>query len=117
MVQFLWRNDSTLYQLIHTQAGFRILARISLMDGGMTDGKFEILAYVWVETQEIHILDSLIFPHFIVETHSLRSTPGQSITGTQRSLSHYGMCMQVGFLLKFTFPLHLNLMACSRYLL
>jgi len=34
------------------------------MDGGMTDGKLEILAYVWAETHDIHILDSLIFTHF-----------------------------------------------------
>jgi len=35
------------------------------MDGGVSDGKLEILAYVWVETHDIHILDSLVFTHFI----------------------------------------------------
>ena len=73
------------------QAGFRILAHISNMDGAMTEGKLEILAYVWVETHDIHILDSHIFTHFIVETHSLRPTSVQGITGTQRSLSYYRM--------------------------
>ena len=117
MVQFLWRNDSTLYQPVHTQAGFRVLALVSHMDDGVSDGKLEILAYVWVEAHDIHILDSLVFTHFILETHSLRPTPVQSITGTQRSLAHYRMREQVGFLLKFTFSLNLDLIARSCYLL
>ena len=104
MVQFLWRNDSTLYQPIHTQAGFHVLALVSHMDGGVSDGKLEILAYVSVETHDIHISDSLIITHFIVENYSLRPTTVQSITGTRRSLSHYRMHEEVGYLLKFTFP-------------
>jgi len=56
MVQFLQRNDCTLYQPIHTQAGFLILAHISHIDGGVTDGKLEIRAYVWLENHDIHIL-------------------------------------------------------------
>jgi len=117
MEQFLWRNDSTFYQPIHTQASFCVLALVSHMDGGVSDGKHEILAYVRVETHDIHILDSFVFAHFIVETHSLRPAPVQSITGTQRSLSHYRMREQFGYLLKFTFPLNLDLIARSCYLL
>jgi len=117
MVQFLCRNDSTLYQPIHTQAGFLILAHFSHLDGGVTDGKLEILPYVWVETHDIHILASLIFMHFIVEPHGLRPASVQSITGTQWSLSHNRMREQVGFLLKFTFPLHFDMIARSCYLL
>ena len=84
MVQFLWRNDSTLYQPFHTQAGFRVLAIVSHMDGGVSDGNLEILAYVWVETHDIHILDSLFFTHFVVQTHRLSPAPhtGQ-ISGNQ----------------------------------
>jgi len=87
------------------------------MDGGVSDGKHEILAYVWVETHDIHMLDSLVFTHFIVETHSLGPAPVQSITGMERSLSHYRMREQVVFHLKFTFPLNLDLIARSCYLL
>jgi len=82
MVQFVWRDDSTLYQPLHTQACFHVLARIPHMDAWVADGKLEILAYVRVETHDIHILDSLISPHFIVETHGLRPAPVQGITGT-----------------------------------
>jgi len=117
MIQFLWWNDSTLYQPIHTLASFHILALISNMDGGMTDGKLEILAYVRVETHDIHILDSLIFMHFILETHGLRRAPVQGITGTKRSLTYHSMREQFGFLLKFTSPLNLDLIARACYLL
>jgi len=59
MVQ-LWRNDSTLYQTIHTQARFFVIALISDMDDGVTDEKLVILTYVRVEAHDIQILDSLI---------------------------------------------------------
>ena len=75
MVQFLWRNNSTHYQPINTQACFHVLARISHMVSSMADGKLEILAYVRLETHGIHILDGLIFTHFIVETHGLGPAP------------------------------------------
>jgi len=117
MAQFLWRNDITNYQPIHTQASFHVLARISHMDTWVADGKLEILTYVWVESHDIHILDGLIFPHFILETHSLRPAPVQSITSTKRNLSYKGMVKQFGFLLKFTFPLHFDPIALSCYLL
>jgi len=71
-VQFLLQNDKTLNQPIHTQAGLLIHAQISHMYGGMIDWKLEILAYIWEETHNIHILYSLFFMHFIVETHALR---------------------------------------------
>jgi len=116
LLQFLWRNDSTHYQLIHTQASFHVLARISHMDGGMSDGKLEIPEYVWLETHDIYILHSLIVTHFIVEKHSLRPATVQGITGTQWILSYYRMCEQLGFLLKFTFPLNLDLIVRSCYL-
>jgi len=61
MVQFLWRNDSTLYEPVHTQAGFLLLTLFSRMDDRVTHGKLEILAYVWVETHDFHIFDCLIF--------------------------------------------------------
>jgi len=81
----------------------------------MTVGELEILAYVWVETHDTHILDSLIFPHVIVETCNLRQIPVQGIAVTQRSLSYYRILKQVGILLKFTFPLNLDLIARSCY--
>jgi len=83
MVQFMWRNDSRHYQPNHTQASFHVLARIPHMDAWVADGKLAILAYVWLESRDIHILDSLIFSHFIVETLSLCAAPVQSITSTQ----------------------------------
>jgi len=117
MVQFLRRDDSTLYQPIHTQAGLLILAHISLMDGGVTDGKLEVLTYGWIETRDIHILDRLIYTHFIVEKHGFRPGPVQVITGTQWTLAHNRMREQFGFLLEFTFPLNFDLIARSCYLL
>jgi len=87
------------------------------MDGGVTDGKLEILAYVWVETHDIHILDSLIFTHFIVETHGLRHAPILGITGTHWTLAHNRMREYFVFLLEFTFPLNFDLIARSCYLL
>ena len=83
------------------------------MDGGVSDGKLEILAYVWVEAHDIHILKSLIVPHFIVETHGLRPATVQGITGTHWTLSYYGMCEYFGFLVKFTFSLNHELLALS----
>jgi len=77
MVQLLRRNDSTLYQTVHTQAGFHVLAHISHMDDWVTHGKLEIFAYVRVQTHDTHVLDSLIFLHFIVETNGLRPAPIQ----------------------------------------
>ena len=119
MVQLLWRNDSTIYQNVHTQARFLVLARISHMDDRVTHGKFEILAYVRVQAHDMHIFDCLNFPHFIVEPHGVRPPTVQGIVGTQQTLSHYSMCEQFGFLsiVKFTFPLNLDLTAPSRYLL
>ena len=87
------------------------------MDDRVTHGKLEKHANVRVETHDIHILDNLIFPHLIVETHGLRPTPLQSITGTQGTPSYKGMREQFGFLLIFTFPLHFDLIARSCYLL
>ena len=78
----MWRYDSTQYQPLHTQACYRVLARIPHMDARVSDGKLEILAYVRVETHDIHILDSLVFLYFIVEPHGLRPSPIQSVTGT-----------------------------------
>jgi len=79
------------------------------MDAWVANGKLEILAYVRAETHDIHTLDGLIFTHFIVETQGLRPTTVQGMTGTQWTLSHKGMLEQFGFLLKFTFPLHFDL--------
>ena len=117
MVQFLWRNDSTHYQPDHTQACFHVLARIPHMDAWVADWKLEILAYVRVETHDIHILYRFIFTRFIVEPHCLRPAPVQGITGTQWTLSYKRMREQFGFLLKFKFPLHIDLIARSCYLL
>jgi len=75
MVQLIWRIDISLYQTVHTQVGFHVLARISHMGDCVTNEKLKILAYVWVQTHDIHILDSLIFLHSIEETHGLRPVP------------------------------------------
>jgi len=48
MVQFLRRNDSTLYQSVQTQAGFLVLALVSHMDDRVTYVKLEILSYIGV---------------------------------------------------------------------
>jgi len=87
------------------------------MDARVADGKLEIIAYVRVETHDIHILDGLIFSHFIVEKHGLRPTPLHGFTGTQWTLSYKGMREMFGFLFKFAFPLQIDLIARSCYLL
>jgi len=119
MVQFLRRNNNTLYQPIHTEGGFLVLAHISHMNESVTDGKLEILVYVWVEAHVIHILDSLIFPHFIVETHGLRPNHVEGIASTQWTVSYNKMREQFGFrsIVKFTLPLNFDLIACSCNLL
>jgi len=104
MVQLLWRNDSAIYQAVHTQAGFHILA------------------YVRVQTHGIHLLNSLLFMHFVMQTHGLRLALVLGMVGTQRNVSCYKMHEQFGFLIdytntvKFTFPLKLDLISRSRYL-
>jgi len=103
MVQCFWQKDNTLYQTVHKQAGFHILALISNMDDGVTDGKIEILAYVRVEAHDIHIWDSLSFPHFIVETHGLHPATVHGIAIAQWTLSYNRMREQFEFLVKFTF--------------
>ena len=87
------------------------------MDAWVADGKLEILAYVRVETHDIHILHRLFFSHFVLETIGFRPTRLQGIPCTQWTLSHKGMREQFGFLLKFTFPLNFDLIARSCYLL
>ena len=83
----------------------------------MADGKIEILAYLRGETLNIHILDGLIFTHFTVKMHGLRPAPVQGVTGTQSTLAYKRMHEQFRFLLKFTFPLHFDLIVRSCYLL
>jgi len=114
MVRLLRRNDTTIYQTVHKQSGFHDLERISHIEERVTDGNLEILAYVRVDAHDIHILDTLIFPHLIVETHGLNPTPVQGIAGTYWTLVYYRMRKQFGFLVKYTFPLYLD---CSCYLL
>ena len=87
------------------------------MEAGVTHGKIEILAYVRVQAHNIHKLDCLVFLHFIVETHGLRPAPVQSFARTQQTMSYYKICQQFGFLLKFTFPLKLDQISRSCYLL
>ena len=57
-----------------------------------------ILAYAWVETHDIDILNGFIPPRFTVETLGLGSTTVEGITGTQRTLLYYGMREQFRFL-------------------
>jgi len=73
------------------QACFHVLSRIPHTDAWVSYGKFEILAYVWVGIHDIHLLDCLIFTHFIVETHGLCPTTVQGITGKQGILSYKRM--------------------------
>ena len=110
--KLLWRN-------VHTQAGFLILVHISHTDDRVSHGKLETLAYVRVQAHDVLILDSLFFPHFIVETPNLRPLYVQGIASTQRTLSYYRMCEQFGFrsIVKFTLPLNFDLIACSCNLL
>jgi len=70
------------YQPLHSQGCYHVLARVPHMDARVPYRKLEILTYVRVETHDIHILDSLVLLHFIVEPHGLRPSPIQGITGT-----------------------------------
>jgi len=89
----------------------------------MTYGELKVLAYVRIETHDIGILNAFIRPRFTVETDGLGSTAVQGITGTQRTLLYYGMREQFGFLFhntrlfKIAFPLDLDQITRSRYLL
>ena len=89
----------------------------------MTYGEHKVLAYVWVETHDIEILYGFIIPRFTVETHGLVSTTVQGITDSQRTLLYYRMRKQFCFLfhktrlVKLAFPLELDQITRSRYLL
>jgi len=85
----------------------------------MLDGELEIVAYVRIEAHDVDILNLLILPFLIVERHGLGSTPVHDITGTLRTLLHYGICEQFGLpcIVKLTFPLDLDKLSRSRYLL
>jgi len=89
----------------------------------MTYGELKVLAYVWVQTHDIDILNGFFLPRFTVETHGLGSTTVQGNTDTQRTLLYYGMREQFGFLfyntrlVKLAFLLDLGRITRSRYLL
>jgi len=75
---------------------FYILTRIAYVNIRMIHRKLEILAYVRVEAHDVDILNGLILPCLVVDTHGLGSTPVQGIMGTQRTLLHNGMSEQFG---------------------
>jgi len=66
MIMLLWRNDRTFYQIVHTQASFHVLTRISHMDEWVIHGEIETLAYIRDKTHEIYILSGLKFPWLLV---------------------------------------------------
>ena len=79
----------------------------------MNDEELEILVYVRVEAHDVDLLNCLIIPCLIVETHGLGSTSVQGIMSAQRTLLHDGpLCI-----VKLTFPLDLDQVSCSRYVL
>jgi len=89
----------------------------------MTSGELKVLTYVGVETHDIDILNGFILPRFTVETHGLVSTTVEGITGKQRTLLYHGMREELWFqfhntrLVKIAFPLDLDHITRSRYLL
>ena len=91
---------------------------IDYLSDRVTHGELEILAYVRVEFHDIDILNGLILPCLIVETHCLGSTPVQGITFTQRTLLYYGLSEQFGppCIVKLTMSLDLEQVSRSRYL-
>jgi len=88
----------------------------------MTYGELRVLAYVWIETHDIHILNGFILPRFTVKTHGLGSTTVKGITVTQRTLLYYRMREQFWLLfhntrlVKLAFPLDLDQLIRSLYL-
>ena len=100
------------------QARLYIFTSITYLNDGMTNGELEILAYIRVEAHGVDILNGLILPCLLVETHGLGSTPAHSFTGTQRTLLHYGMREQFGppGIVKLIFPLELEQVFRPRYL-
>ena len=113
MIELLWWNDRTFDQAFHTQARLYIFTLIAYMNDRMTHGELEILAYVRVEVHDLSILNGFISSCLIVETHGLGSTSVQGITGAQWTLLHCGHPCIV----KLTFPLDLDQVSHSRYLL
>jgi len=61
MLQPPWVNDRTFHQNVLTQARFLIPARIPHMNDWMTYRELEIFANVRIQTNNVDILDSLIF--------------------------------------------------------
>ena len=85
--------------------------------------ELKVLAYVWVETYGIDILNGFILPRFTVETHGLGSITVQGTTGAHRTLLYYRMREKFCFLfhitrlVKVAFPFQLDQIPQSGYLL
>ena len=91
MAKPLWRNDSTLYQTVHTQAGFVVLAHVSHMDDWVVHVKLKILAYVQVQTNDIHLLNCL----FSCTLYWRRMASVRPPYWASRI--HSGLCLKIGF--------------------
>ena len=65
MIHPLWRNDSTFYQTVHTQARFLTLARLPHLNDWVNSGELEIFAKLRIQTHNVDILDSLNFVDLI----------------------------------------------------
>jgi len=89
VIQLLWRYDLTFDQANHTHARLYIITLIAYVNDRITDRELEILVYIRVEAHDVDILNCIILPCLIVETHGLGSTSVQGITGPQRTLLHY----------------------------
>jgi len=75
----------------------------------MTDGELEIFANVLVDTHHILVLYRLhMESDFILKTHSLGSTPIQSVSSVHRHVSEYGKRAQIVGSFKLAFPLYFD---------
>lgn len=71
------------------------------MNDRVAYGKLEVLAGVWIQTNNITIFYRLVFAYLIMETHGSGSTTVQSISNFEGTVSDDGLSQQLGFLFEF----------------
>ena len=104
------RNDRTFYNTILSQAGFLILARVCHIDDGIAYGELEIIADIRVEAHDTYC--SLAFLSLIVQAHGL----GPAALKMTLAYCEQFVCLYTT-IVKIAFPLNIDLLSSTFYLL
>jgi len=91
MKQVLSREDCAIHQTLHLKAGINIFARVTHVYDRMTDRELVILAYIWIQTHDIAILNRLILIYLMMKGQGIGSTPIKRFPSIKRTVLHNGM--------------------------